>query len=94
MYRGARLASLQGAYVYGDFCSGKVWALRFDGSRVTDRAECGRKKEIRTKLRTSRSGPGAGRHRPGAIAAFGEDRQGELYVLSFDRSLYVIAAGQ
>ena len=74
VYRGARLASLQGAYVYGDFCSGKVWALRYDGSRVTEHREL-----VDTTL---------------AIAAFGEDRQGEIYVLSFDRSLYVIAAGQ
>ncbi len=33
VYRGSRLQSLQGAYVYGDFCSGKIWALRYrDGS--------------------------------------------------------------
>ena len=28
VYRGARLTSLAGAYVYGDFCSGKIWGLR------------------------------------------------------------------
>ena len=36
VYRGSRLPSLYGAYVYGDFCSGKIWALRYDGSRVTE----------------------------------------------------------
>ena len=36
VYRGSRLPSLYGAYVYGDFCSGKIWALRHDGSRVTE----------------------------------------------------------
>ena len=36
VYRGTRLPSLYGAYVYGDFCSGKIWALRHDGSRVTE----------------------------------------------------------
>jgi glucose/arabinose dehydrogenase len=39
VYRGARLPSLYGAYVYGDFCSGKIWALRHDGSKVTERME-------------------------------------------------------
>jgi glucose/arabinose dehydrogenase len=39
VYRGQALASLRGAYVYGDYCSGKVWALRYDGSRVTEQAE-------------------------------------------------------
>ena len=39
LYRGLRLPSLRGAYVYGDFCSGKIWALRYDGSRVTEHLE-------------------------------------------------------
>ena len=36
VYRGSRLPQLSGAYVYGDFCSGKIWALRHDGSQVTE----------------------------------------------------------
>ena len=36
MYRGSRLPSLFGAYVYGDFCSGKIWALRYDGNQITE----------------------------------------------------------
>ena len=39
VYRGSRLPSLYGAYVYGDFCSGKVWALRRDGVKVTEHIE-------------------------------------------------------
>ena len=27
VYRGTRIASLQGRYVYGDFCSGRIWSL-------------------------------------------------------------------
>ena len=38
VYRGSRLPALYGAYVYGDFCSGRIWALRHDGQRVTDHA--------------------------------------------------------
>lgn len=36
VYRGKQLPSLYGAYVYGDFCSGRLWALRFDGEKVTE----------------------------------------------------------
>ena len=36
VYRGSALPSLQGAYVYGDFCSGKIWGLRYDGHSVTE----------------------------------------------------------
>lgn len=39
VYRGPRLPSLTGAYVYGDFCSGRIWALRYDGSQVTEHVE-------------------------------------------------------
>ena len=39
VYRGSRLPSLRGAYVYGDFCSGRIWALRYDGSVVTEHLE-------------------------------------------------------
>ncbi|MDP3063637.1 MAG: glucose dehydrogenase, partial [Chloroflexota bacterium] len=38
VYRGARLPGLAGAYVYGDYCSGRIWAVRYDGSRVTGHA--------------------------------------------------------
>ncbi len=37
VYRGRRLPTLYGAYLYADFCSGKVWALRHDGAAVTER---------------------------------------------------------
>lgn len=36
VYRGGAIPALQGAYVYGDFCSGEVFALRYDGERVTE----------------------------------------------------------
>jgi glucose/arabinose dehydrogenase len=35
VYRGSRLASLEGIYVYGDFCSGIIWGLRYEDGRVT-----------------------------------------------------------
>ena len=38
VYRGSQLPSLQGAYIYGDFCSGRIWALRHDGRGITDSA--------------------------------------------------------
>lgn len=36
VYRGNKLPSLAGAYVFGDFCSGTVWGMRYDGTSVTD----------------------------------------------------------
>ena len=36
VYWGERVPSLYGAYVFGDYCSGKIWAIRYDGKEVTD----------------------------------------------------------
>ena len=36
VYRGKSLPSLAGAYVFGDFCSGKIWSLRYDGESATE----------------------------------------------------------
>lgn len=34
VYRGTRLAKLHGAYVYGDYSTGKIWAAKMDGDEV------------------------------------------------------------
>ena len=39
VYRGTRLPALLGAYLYGDFCSGRIWALRYDGGQVREQLE-------------------------------------------------------
>lgn len=38
-YQGSRLPELRGAYIYGDYVTGKVWALRHDKDRITWRQE-------------------------------------------------------
>ena len=72
VYRGARLPSLYGAYVYGDFCSGRIWALSYEGGRVTEHVEL-----VDSDL---------------SISSFGEDAQGDLYILSFDEKIYRFAS--
>jgi len=32
VYRGASFPGMQGFYFYSDFCSGRIWALRYDGT--------------------------------------------------------------
>lgn len=39
VYHGSRLPELRGAYLYGDYDTGKIWSLRYDGQRVTDHRE-------------------------------------------------------
>jgi glucose/arabinose dehydrogenase len=35
VYRGDKIPSLPGYYVYGDYCSGKIWALGYSNNTVT-----------------------------------------------------------
>ncbi|MEO2049256.1 MAG: PQQ-dependent sugar dehydrogenase [Pirellulales bacterium] len=39
VYRGKKQKALVGAYIYGDYSTGKIWALRYDGAQVTSRIE-------------------------------------------------------
>jgi len=36
VYRGDQMPSLQGYYIYGDYCSGNIWALAYNGSVVIE----------------------------------------------------------
>ncbi len=63
VYRGSAIPSLVGAYLYGDFGSGRIWMLRHKGKKVTEQA---------LLLETGR-----------LISAFGEDEEGELYVVDY-----------
>jgi uncharacterized repeat protein (TIGR03806 family) len=67
VYRGSRLPELYGSYVYGDYCSGNIWGLRWDGTTAT------------TAKIVANSGL--------SISAFGEDRDGELYVVSLSGTI-------
>ena len=46
VYRGTKLPGLQGAYVYADYQSGAMWALRYDGQKVTSNQSIGRHQMI------------------------------------------------
>jgi uncharacterized repeat protein (TIGR03806 family) len=35
VYHGAKFPELQGAYVYGDYSTGKIWGVKHDGNKIT-----------------------------------------------------------
>lgn len=72
VYRGAAIPSMVGLYVFGDYASGRIWALRLDDEDRPDIDEIGM---------------------VAGLASFGEDQNGELYVLSSaDNKVYRIMA--
>ncbi|MGH7259879.1 MAG: PQQ-dependent sugar dehydrogenase [Nitrospiraceae bacterium] len=69
VYRGSRLPALRGAYLYGDFCSGEIFALVEGTQQIL----------LTTGLR---------------IASFGQDQDGELYVVGHGGTIHrIVEAG-
>ena len=68
VYRGTKLPSLQGSYIYGDYCSGRIWALDYDKNKLPNA-----KLLVNSSLK---------------ISSFGEDEDGEIYILSLDGHIY------
>ncbi len=68
VYRGTAIPELQGEYIFGDYSTGQVWGMRHDGADVTALRRL-------PSLRPRRLLP--------TIASFGEDADGELYVVSW-----------
>ena len=81
VYRGKALPALAGLYFYSDYCTGILRSFRRgrDGA-VTDHWDWKRALDPA--------------HRLSQIAAFGEDADGEVYVISLDGTLRAIRGQQ
>ena len=60
-YRGKQMPALDGVYLFGDYCSGRIWALTGDAQAGWTKTEV-----LQTKY---------------SISSFGEDENGDLYLL-------------
>ena len=76
VYRGRRVPSLGGIYVYGDACSGKLWGLVQSGGEQRDQGELPVADD---------DGVGGSGY---SISSFGEDAAGELYLLDLGGGVY------
>jgi quinoprotein glucose dehydrogenase len=70
VYRGKKLPSLRGVYVYADYQVGTIWGLRCEKGKLTAHGVLVPRNPSRT------------------VSSFAEDRDGELYVISFDGNIY------
>ena len=68
VYRGNSLFSLTGKYIYGDWCTGDIWALTYseDGNHTNEHL-------LQSDI---------------MINSFGVDQHNELYICSFDGTIY------
>ena len=74
VYRGKAIAELQGLYIFGDYCTGKLWSFKIEDGTAKDYSEweiIGTEEEL-------------------YISSFGEDGHGELYLLNHTGSIYKV----
>lgn len=76
VYRGNLHPELQGAYFYGDYCSGLIRSFRIENGAAID------EKDWTGSLRTAAGGAMTG------LSSFGVDAFGELYLLRLDGEIY------
>jgi len=75
IYRGSENPSLYGNYIYGDYISGRIWALDYDMEE----------EEVISNTELLNA--------PFLISSFGEDSDGEIYILSYNTGrIYRFAA--
>ncbi len=76
VYRGKKHDSLYGAYIFGDYCTGRIWAFKKFKNKI------GTFKNLRIELKDK------SKSLPITISSFGEDNSGELYIVDYMGSIY------
>jgi hypothetical protein len=76
VYRGANIPELYGTYIFGDYCTGRIWSFQLkEKKRVNFQ-------NLRSKLKKT------SKDVPLFISSFGEDNSGELYVVDYLGVIY------
>lgn len=82
--RGGHLGELEGAYLFGDYISDRIWAIRYDDSfiAITEALDV-------TDIFNPRD-PGTGQRLITDLSSFGEDGFGRLYLVDYDGTIYAM----
>ena len=76
VYRGNNNPDLWGTYIFGDYCTGRIWSFKLKNGKPTNF------KNLRPELKKHN------RDVPLFISSFGEDSSGELYVVDYLGAVY------
>ena len=76
VYRGTNIKSMQGVYIFGDYCSGNIWTLKVVNGKATNFVN--RTEEINL----------ADGEFTTYISSFGQDSDGELYIVDYNGGVY------
>ena len=78
VYRGKKIKGLQGTYLFGDYCSGNVWSFKVENGKA-----------VEFQNRTEEINLAEGEF-TNYISSFGEDADGELYIIDYNGGVYKI----
>ena len=76
VYRGKNIQHLWGTYVFGDYCTGRIWPFKLENGKPTEF------KNLRVEIKKNSE------NIPLFISSFGEDNSGELYVVDYLGAVY------
>ncbi|MEQ8763625.1 MAG: PQQ-dependent sugar dehydrogenase [Planctomycetota bacterium] len=77
VYRGCNIPDLDGTYFYADYCTGRIWSLKYVNGQESDFQE-----------RTSELDPPSGTINN--VSSFGQDNFGEVYIVDIDGDIFRI----
>ena len=72
VYRGKLMPEIYGQYFFGDYCTGKIWSLKINNNKLISHVEWNLK----------------GVDEDLYLASFGEDGNGELYIINHTGKIY------
>ena len=76
IYRGGNIPELYGRYIFGDYCTGKVWSIEIEDGKGSNVIE-------HTKSILNSMGK-----REFYLSSFGQDLSFELYVIDYNGTIY------
>ena len=76
VYRGSNIPLLYGHYIFADYCTGRIWSFKYESNKISSFRE----------LTKSINFEGGGK--TVYISSFGEDKDGELYIVDYSGSVY------
>ena len=76
VYRGKEIKSIYGKYIFGDYCTGKVWSLVNNNGEISDLKD--HTEEILESMNKSEF----------YLSSFGQSNNGELFIVDYNGSIY------
>ncbi len=78
VYRGKAIPELMGRYIFGDYCTGRIWSFKKEIGTISNF------RDERKYFKTTRSSV------PKFISSFGEDQMGEIFIVDYLGDIYKI----